>query len=214
MTFMKLGEVKRKLLQFSSIIFFTVVITLLALLLLFLKNNNKNREIELSHNVLNSTSTNNLSDKIRNNFNDDVSNLTYNQVLNSKIEPARSPELYDSRSDGRVIEWNAKISSYYSQITGIKFCIIDNNHQNVDIDKPCDWFWAFSGDVANADNTDLNPGWDGSWVKYILNYYKVPFNKDKRFYNDVYTVKGVVNGFDCGVDDKCIPNIDIISINK
>lgn len=67
-----------------------------------------------------------------------VSDLTYNQVINSKIEPEKSPELYNSKFDGSVIEWKAKISSYYSQITGIKFCIIDSDHQNIDIDQPCE----------------------------------------------------------------------------
>lgn len=144
-----------------------------------------------------------------------VSDLTYNQVINSKIEPEKSPELYNSKSDGSVVEWKAKISSYYSQITGIKFCVIDNDHQNVNIDKPCDWLWAFNRVLMDADNTDVNPGWDGLWVNYILNYYKVPFDKDKRFYDDeIYTIKGVVDSIDCGVDDKCIPNIDIISITK
>lgn len=207
--FMKLKNIKKKLLQFSPIIFFTIVITLLALLLLFLKNDYINRETKLSQDVVDSTSTNDLSDEIKSNFYDDVSSLTYNQVNNSKIEPEKSPELYNSKSDGGVVEWKAKISSYYSQITGIKFCVIDNDHQNINIDKPCDWFWAFSGDLMDADNIQVNPNWDGDWVGYILNYYKVPFNE-----NGVYTIKGVVNGIDCGVDDKCIPNIDIISITK
>jgi len=140
--------------------------------------------------------------------------LSYNQVFNSKIEPERSIDFHDSKFDGSVIEWKAKISAAYTQITGIKFCVIDNEHQNIDIDKPCDWFWAFNEVLMDADNTEVNPEWDGLWVNYILNYYKVPFNKDLRFYDDIYTVKGIVDGLDCGVDIKCIPNIDIISITK
>jgi len=153
--------------------------------------------------------------------NDEVSNnsvnskyLSYNQVFNSKIGPAKSIDFYDSKYDGSVIEWKAKISAAYSQITGIKFCVIDNEHQNIDIGKPCDWFWAFDGALMDGDNTEVNPEWDGNWVDYILNYYKVPFNKDSRFYDDIYTIKGIVDGFDCGVDVKCIPNIGIISITK
>lgn len=143
-----------------------------------------------------------------------VPQLDYNQVLNSKIEPERSPTLHASKFDGSVVEWQGKISAHYSQITGIKFCVIDEEHQNIDIDEPCDWFWAFSHDLMDANDFEVNPNWDGKWVNYILNYYKVPFDKDVRFYDDIYTIQGKVNGIDCGADDKCVPDIDIISITK
>ena len=55
---------------------------------------------------------------------------------------------------------------------------------------------------------------DGNWVKYILNYYNVPFDENSDYFNDIYTVKGVVNGIDCAPSDKCSPDIEIISINK
>ena len=139
--------------------------------------------------------------------------LTYNQVMGSKLEPDKI-ETYESSYDGQVIAWQAKISAYYSQITGIKFCVVDNNHQNVNINKPCDWFWAISKDVMDADITPINPSWDGQWVDYILKYYKVPFDESKLFYNDLYTVTGIVDGIDCGVGSKCVPNIEITSITK
>lgn len=140
--------------------------------------------------------------------------LSYNQVFNSKIDPETSIDLHDSKYDGSVIEWKAKISAAYTQIDGIKFCVIDDEHQNIDIDKPCDWFWAFSDGLMSGNDVSVNPSWDGLWVNYTLNYYKVPFNKDSRFYDEIYTIKGIVNGIDCGLDVKCIPNIDIISITK
>ncbi len=110
---------------------------------------------------------------------------------------------------GREVKWQAKISNYYTQISGIKFCIIDSDHKNVDIDKPCDWFWATAKDLMNVDNTSKNPNWSGDWVNTVLEHYKVDFDKDA-----VYTVRGKVNGLDCGVDDKCRPDIDIVSIGK
>lgn len=140
--------------------------------------------------------------------------ITYNQVMDSKFGEARNVDFYKSSYEGQIIKWQAKISAYYSQITGIKFCVIDNDHKNIDIDKPCDLFWAFSGDVIDADNIETNPNWDGHWVDYILNYYKIPFNKNLRFYDDVYTITGVVGDFDCGIAEKCVPNIDIINITK
>lgn len=138
--------------------------------------------------------------------------LTYNQVVNSKSEQQDTPDFYKSTHDGQVIKWKAKISTYYSQITGIKFCVVDSEHQNVDINKPCDWFWATSKYVMDADDTLINPSWNGLWVNYILKYYKVPFDDSKQFYNDLYTVTGVVDGIDCGVDSKCVPNIEITTI--
>lgn len=141
-------------------------------------------------------------------------NLKYNQIMSATSSPTDTPELLKSQHDGEEIKWQGKISSHYSQLTGIKFCVVDKEHEDVDISKPCDWFWAFSKDVMNADNLEINPGWDGYWVNYILNYYKVPFDKDQLFYDDIYTVAGKVNGLDCGVDDKCVPNIEIQSISK
>lgn len=75
---------------------------------------------------------------------DVVSDLTYNELLSYKLEPSNTPGYYKTGQEGKIIEWSAKISKHYSQITGIKFCVLDNNHQNVDITKPCDMFWAFS----------------------------------------------------------------------
>lgn len=146
--------------------------------------------------------------------NKSITSLAYNQIMNSKSEHNDSSDFYKSNYDGQTIVWQGKISAYYSQITGIKFCVIDGEHQSINIDQPCDWFWAFSASVMDADDVAVNPNWDGHWVDYILNYYKVPFDKNKRFYDDVYTVTGVVYGLDCGVDDKCIPDIEIVSISS
>lgn len=140
--------------------------------------------------------------------------VSYNQVVGATLKPYKAPDFFTSGYEGRTIEWRGKISTNYSQITGIKFCVIDSDHKDADIDKPCDWFWATSADIANADDTKINPSWDGKWVNYILNHYGVKFDSSKRFYDEVYTVKGKINGIDCGVDDKCVPDVEIISITK
>lgn len=141
-------------------------------------------------------------------------NLNYNQIQNSKIETAFKDGYYQSTYKNAVIEWRGKISAYYSQITGIKFCIIDDDHQEVDINNPCDWFWAFADELIGADDLTKNPNWDGKWVNYILNYYEVPFDKNGLFYNDVYTIRGKINGIDCAIGNKCVPDIEIINITK
>lgn len=142
----------------------------------------------------------------------DYTKLSYNQVMDSKFGEGANVDFYKSSYKGQIIRWQAKISAHYSQITGIKFCVIDKDHKNIDIDEPCDLFWAFSGEVMDADIIEKNPKWDGYWVDYILNYYKVPFDQNSRFYDDIYTITGLVGDFDCGIAEKCVPNIDIISI--
>jgi len=170
--------------------------------------------VETNKNIIQVSSHTDLSEEIKNNFYGDFSNTTYKQVVDSKIEPPLSTDFYDTKFNGNIIEWKAKISAYYSQITGIKFCVVDEDHQNINIDEPCDWFWASSGGVMDADNLKKNPSWDGDWVPYILNYYKVPFNENGRYYNEVYTIKGIVDGLNCGFGDKCLPLIQILSITK
>lgn len=129
--------------------------------------------------------------------------LTYNQVVSSKIESDKTAY------DGKTIIWQGKVSNYYSQITGIKFCVIDQEHKNTDINKPCDWFWTSSDQIKDADNTAVNPSWNGDWVGYTLNYYKAgSYTNEERFYQ----IEGRVNGLDCAVDDKCVPDIEIINI--
>lgn len=140
--------------------------------------------------------------------------LTYNKVISSKLKPDKIVTIFKSGYEGQVITWRGKISNYYSQITGIKFCVVDKEHQKIDINKPCDWFWAMSDNLMNADIISANPDWDGKWVNYILKYYKVPFDKNTNFYDEVYNITGEINGIDCGVDDKCIPDIEIINITK
>ncbi len=145
---------------------------------------------------------------------EDDKKLTYNQLMSDKLEKSDTPGYFNTEKKGQEIEWQAKISGNYSQITGIKFCIIDDEHQDVDINQPCDMFWAFADELMDADNIAINPDWDGDWVKYILNYYNVPFDENTNYFNDIYTVRGIVNGIDCAPSDKCSPDIEIISIKK
>jgi|GEM_PF-1668286 len=146
---------------------------------------------------------------IRNTF-----HLSYNQVVKSVVLDSEEYSYYKSTYDNQVIEWQGKISHGYTQITGIKFCIIDDEHQEVDIHEPCDWFWALSDETQDADIVDINPSWDGNWVDYILKYYKVPFDQNSNFYNEVYQIKGRINGVDCAASDRCAPDIEIINITK
>lgn len=137
--------------------------------------------------------------------------ITFNQTINSKTNKTNI-DYYESNYKDKEIVWIGKISNYYTQITGIKFCIIDKEHQNVNTDNSCDWFWASSEKTKDADIYSINPDWDGNWVNYILNYYEaIPDSKDK-IYTSTYEITGTINGIDCGIDDKCHPDIEIINI--
>ena len=146
---------------------------------------------------------------------EDFKNISYNQVF------LPSESINRRTLEGKTIKWQAKISAYYSQLDGIKFCIVDEEHQNVDIGKKCDWFWAFSDELMGANDLSVNPNWDGRWVPYTLNYYKVPFDKDTRYYDDIYTVEGKINSVECDGDPKnesidkyCYIDVGIINITR
>lgn len=119
--------------------------------------------------------------------------LTYIQVMNSKEDSSERLDFYESDREGENVFWLGKVSHYYSQNSGIKFCVIDDDHKDIDINKPCDWFWASSND--NADASDL----------------KIDFSKYKKDCDMSYWVKGKINGIDCAYDI-CVPDIEIISI--
>lgn len=135
--------------------------------------------------------------------------LSYNEVLNSETVNSDSYGYHKSDYKGEKIKWLGKISRYYSGINGIKFCIIDDEHKNIDTTQPCDWFWAFAKELMSADDISVNPNWDGSWVDYTLNYYGAN-NEDPM--NQIYEVEGSINGIDCGVHDRCAVDIEIIGI--
>ncbi len=132
----------------------------------------------------------------------DISQLTYNEVLNFKDITIEHFGYYDSIYNGKIIQWEGQIGPY-TQISGMKLCVIDDEHQNVNAKKPCDWFWAVPNDT---------PYWNGSWVEYILKRY-VGLTSDQIIPDSTYSVIGTVAGIDCGIDyNKCIPDITIIDI--
>lgn len=195
----------------TLIIFIIIVFVLILIVGALYKNNNRTGEIKdikiINNSSLISTSTNDNQDSV-----EVMSDLNYNQVLSSKLESQKESGYASSAYEGKIIRWQGKISNYYSQASEIKFCIIDEDHKAVDINKPCDWFWAVPGSTIDSDGCEANPTWYCHRMDYILNYYKVPFDKNKNFYNDIYTITGKINGIDCGVDSKCIPDIEIIGI--
>jgi len=142
-------------------------------------------------------------------FYEDNQSLGYNEVLNSGAVNDNSYGYYESDYKEEKIKWLGKISQYYSNINGIKFCIIDDEHKSVDATQPCDWFWAFAKELMSADDASVNPNWDGSWVDYTLNYYGAR-NEDPI--NQIYEVEGSINGIDCGVHGRCAVDIEIIGI--
>lgn len=146
--------------------------------------------------------------------NESKEKLKYNEILAHELEPTEYQSYFKTEQEGKIVEWKGKISRYYTQITGIKFCVIDEDHENVNTEEPCDFFWAYSEDLMDADNISVNPNWDGNWVRFILDYYNLPLDEEGGYLNDTYLIKGVVLGVDCAPSDRCSPDIDIINIRK
>ena len=146
--------------------------------------------------------------------NESKEKLKYNEILAHELEPTEHQLYFKTGQEGKIVEWRGKISRYYTQITGIKFCVIDEDHENVNTEEPCDFFWAYSEDLMDADNLSVNPNWDGSWVRFILDYYNIPLDEEGDYLNNTYLIKGAVLGVDCAPSDRCSPDIDIINIRK
>lgn len=117
-------------------------------------------------------------------------NLTYNQVVESK-----------DKYVGKSIVWQGSVATELSQISGIKFWIIDKDHND---NKA--WFWAYDKDTSY-----LPTEAEGKWVSYLLKKY---IGSDEHDENTKFEVKGIVKELDCEVADFCVPNIEFIKIKK
>lgn len=114
---------------------------------------------------------------------------------------------------GKIISWTGKISNL-SQIDGVKFWIIDDQHQpNITTDN--DWFWAIPNDNPPADIKH------GEWVTYMLKRYgNIDISSIDRD-NDIFLIKGKLLELDCTFYDSdttttapCIPNVEVENIKK
>lgn len=114
---------------------------------------------------------------------------------------------------GKIISWMGKISSL-SQIDGIKFWIIDDQHQpNIKTDNS--WFWAIPDNNPSAEITH------GKWVTYMLKRYgNIDINSVDSD-NDIFLIKGKLLELDCTFYDNtlattapCIPNVEVENIKK
>jgi len=146
--------------------------------------------------------------------------LSYTDVINenSFVQKKNSDGEMEKRSiyRGKNVRWKAKIASRYSQIDGIKFCIIDDSHQNVDTHSNCDWFWLFPNNLATENSPEALVGWDGYWPKYMFKTYS-GLNPEKIDWDkDVFLISGEVEDIDLGIDyfDRPVPTIVATKIEK
>lgn len=149
---------------------------------------------------------------LSNNYNS--KEIYYSDVVSSSLTTQETPNYYNSSYGGQIIKWQGKISNYYTQASEIKFCVIDDNHKEININEPCDWFWATSEGMKMPDDCEMGSSWYCHRIDYILKYFEVLNDGDTNYLNNTYFITGKIKGIDCGVDDKCRPDIEIINIEK
>ncbi|MDP3043139.1 MAG: hypothetical protein Q8N21_01940 [bacterium] len=158
-----------------------------------------------------STSTNNVSE---NKELTSASTLSYTDVINE--EPLLNKnEIGGSTKNpyaGEIIQWQAKIASSLTQRDGIKFCIIDDEHQNVDSNGNCDWFWLLDKNLGTKDGPNFFNSAD--WFDYIFKNYSDINPQKIDWGKDTFLITGVLEDIDLDVADRPVPNIEVIKIEK
>lgn len=117
---------------------------------------------------------------------------------------------------GSEIAWKGKIASRYSQIDGIKFCIVDDGHVNPDVHSDCEWFWAIPKELATKYDPTNKSDWTGNWNKYVFDKYsEIEYDKIISE-NDTFLVTGIIEDIDYGADglNRPVPNIVVTKIEK
>ncbi len=141
-------------------------------------------------------------------FNYSVNSITYSEItrLDQGIKSYK----------GREIKWRGKIASKYSQIDGIKFCIIDDSHKNPDIYSECDWFWAIPKELATEKDSSYQSDWNGNLVELMFkNYSNIDYDKINSE-KDEFIITGKLDSLDTEVDyfNRVIPSIEVTKIEK
>lgn len=129
----------------------------------------------------------------------EISNLSYSSVVSDKTKSYV----------GKQVAWKGKIATNLSQIDGIKFWVVDKQHQpNTKTNNA--WFWSVPADWPTSDDTN------GAWVTYMLKRYG---NIDASKINpdsDVFLITGKFLELDCTFYDNgpCIPNLEVEKIER
>lgn len=190
-----------KILYLLSII--TMVITACSI--------SKSSDLTLNNQLNNqTTSTNDISG------NKDATStpiLSYADVVNknSLFDKSEVDGSVKTSYVGKKIQWQAKIASSLTRRDGIKFCIIDDKHQNVDSGSNCDWFWLYDKNLDTKDGPNFFNS--ANWFDYIFRTYSNINPQKIDWDKDIFLVTGEIDGVD-GVFDKPIPLIIVSKIKK
>lgn len=126
---------------------------------------------------------------------DSMSKLTFNAVV---VDNAGSYV-------GKEITWLGQISGN-SQIDGIKFNIIDQDHK---VSSDNNWFWAIPPDFPTS--AEIN----GQWAVYMLSRFGNIDNNQIVRDRDFFLVTGLLEKSDCTFYDggsSCIPQVIVKKI--
>jgi len=169
----------------------------------------KTSDFTLNNKINNqATSTNNISEN-----KDAVSTpiLSYADVVNkdSLFDKNEVDGSIKTPYVGKKIQWQAKIASSLTQRDGIKFCVIDDKHQNIDSSGNCDWFWLSDKNLGTKDDPNFSDSAD--WFDYIFKTYSDINPQKINWDKDSFLVTGEIEGAD-GAFDKPIPLVIVSKI--
>ena len=185
------------------------LILLILLLLITGCSISKTSNFALNEKINNkATSTSNISE---NKESTSTSTLSYADVVNkdSLFDKNEVDGSIKTPYVGKIIQWQAKIARSLTQRDGIKFCVIDDEHQNIDSKGNCDWFWLSDKNLGTRDDPNFFNSAD--WFDYIFKTYSDINPQKIDWGKDTFLVTGEVEGVD-GVFDKPIPLIIVSKI--
>lgn len=150
--------------------------------------------------------------------------FVYNIDSNIEITYKFATDIKNINARGGKVEWLGMISDR-SQIDGIKFWILDEEHP-VSTWNYYEWFWAIPKweDVENLFNEKKENGklkFVGDWVTYMMEHYGNITENDVD-YNGIYKIIGSFDGADCTFYEQkdkkdnqvCIANVIVEKIEK
>ncbi len=117
---------------------------------------------------------------------------------------------------GKRIRWTGMISDH-SYIDGIKFWVVDSDHQPSSWDY-YEWFWALP---EKARMRPMLSKYEDNWVVYMMEKYG-GINKINIDPSSIYQITGIFDGSDCdfydqknmGYNQVCIPKVIVDRIEK
>lgn len=151
-------------------------------------------------------------------WNEILRKLGINEVAEKSSYNTSSSLTYDQaiglgqKAVGKEVVWTGEVAHELSQISGIKFWIVDGSHPANGKRQGYEWFWALDEDTMY-----LPLAADGQWVTYLMAKFVGDYDCD----DCRYEVRGRIYSLDCDFysvadfgKEICIPNVFIESMKR